>query len=207
MMTRLKHLDVLHIQDNEEISLGGNQDWYEEIWHQRAGCGPTNCATLLWYLAQTRPELKNLWPHAEQDKQNFLQFMDVVWDYVTPGNRGVNTTNMFTSGLEKYSRDIGLPLYCTAFEVSHRRNCRPSVEEMLLFIEDALAKDVPVAFLNLSNGALSNLDNWHWVTLVSIDRENGLCEMYDQGKSEMLDMPLWLKSSVLGGGFVTVKPQ
>ena len=39
---------------------------------------------------------------------------------------------------------------------------------MINFVRLGLDQDCPVAFLNLSNGRLTNLDSWHWVTITGL---------------------------------------
>ena len=70
------------------------------------------------------------------------------------------------------------------------------------FIEKALRRNQPVAFLNLSNGTLDNLDSWHWVTIVSLRGDDAM--IYDQGKARWVHLRQWLETSLMGGGFVTV---
>ena len=58
--------------------------------------------------------------------------------------------------------------------------------------------------MNLSNGAVRNLDNWHWVTLVSVNGELR-AEMYDQGRRQLIDIGLWLSTTTGGGAFVALE--
>lgn len=205
-MAQLKHLELFNITDGNVTHLAGNQDWYAELWHQRAGCGPTNSANVLWYLSQTRPGLRALCPYDGGTRQGFVELMDATWHYVTPGRRGVNTTKIFTDGVMRYAGDIGVALRCDVLEIPYQVAKRPDADSMLAFIDDALRQDLPVAFLNLSNGVLDNLDSWHWVTLISADTDAGTATMLDQGNKCELDMKKWLETTVFGGGFVVVKP-
>jgi hypothetical protein len=122
------------------------------------------------------------------------------------GQDGVNTTDMFIEGAIRYGKSKGVSLCHSVMEVSPRPSLRPSKEEMRAFMETAMQKDLPVAFLNLSNGALSNLDNWHWVTITAFDIKQFTAVMCDQGKQYEIEMDRWLHTTLMGGGLVTIEP-
>jgi len=76
----------------------------------------------------------------------------------------------------------------------------------LSFLEGGLIKDAPIAFLNLCNGQVKNLDPWHWVTIISLEyAENGKSasiKILDEGLIKKIDLALWYDTTTLGGGFV-----
>lgn len=206
-MTELRYLDVLRFADGENHSMGAQQDWFLDIWQQRAGCGPTACANMLWYMAHTDPEAGALCPHMSATRENATAFLHIIWNYVTPGNMGVNSTEILASGAQLYGLEKGVPLEADVLEVPRAARCRPDEGTVADFVLGALEADRPVAFLNLSNGALQNLDSWHWVTLVSFDRDSMAAGMLDEGKLSALDLRVWLSTTVLGGGFVALRRQ
>lgn len=198
----LRSPELLHIRPG---TYGADQLWYSSAWQQRAGCGPTVASHLLWYLSRTRPGCGALCPHDGAHRAGFLRLMEDVWQSVTPGVQGVNTTAIFTRGVERYGADRGVPLRCRVLNVPPLPPARPTPERLEGFLSGALADDLPVAFLNLSNGSLRCLESWHWVTLVALGP--GLAStMYDQGERKAPDLDLWLRSTTLGGGFVAVEP-
>jgi hypothetical protein len=203
---RSPHLLNMH-DETGVCSLGADQAWYPTRWQRQAGCGPTNCAQILWYLAQTRPSLKALAPYGCSQKSQMLSFMEDIWAFVTPGPMGVNRLSTFTSGALAYAQSRGLTLAPHTLDIPTRPTFRPDVRTMVAFIAQAISADLPVAFLNLSNGALHNLDNWHWVTLTAIDPAAGYAQMIDQGGKDSLDLPLWLRTTRIGGGFAVLAPQ
>ena len=74
----LKNPDLILLDDMHH---GGNQEWYEDEWHRRAGCGPTTASTLMYYLAQRDESKRALWPTAnERGKEDFVRLMHTVWD-------------------------------------------------------------------------------------------------------------------------------
>lgn len=206
-MATLQHIELYNIDAAGTTCYGGDQEWYGELWHRRAGCGPTNCANLLWYLSRTRKELAPLCPFDGSTRTGFTELMDALWDYVTPGRMGVNTTAIFTGGTLRYAQDTKTALVCRVLEVPRETHCRPGKEAVWNFLTEMIGADIPVAFLNLSNGALTNLDSWHWVTLVQADKETGCCDMLDGGRRCGIDLSLWLDTTIMGGGFVAILPQ
>jgi hypothetical protein len=90
--------------------------------------------------------------------------------------------------------------------VPEDKSIRPELADLVIFIEEALLKDVPVAFLNLCNGDENNLEPWHWVTIISLDYaddENSVfVNILDGGLIKKIDLSLWYNTTTLGGGFV-----
>lgn len=185
---------------------GGSQEWYPSDWQQRAGCGPTTGANLTFYIAGSHPGYRGLFPYPVKEKKEFIQHMEDIWRHITPGNMGVNTTDIFVKGGESFSRERGLPLTARQITIPAMRGQRPAGADIEAFIHEGLDKNLPVAFLNLSNGRVSNLDNWHWVTLVAHDPASGMATIYDQGQQISIDFSLWLRTTRLGGGLVYFEP-
>ncbi|MDL2225624.1 hypothetical protein LJC20_05450, partial [Eubacteriales bacterium OttesenSCG-928-M02] len=171
-----------------------------------AGCGPTVGAHLIWYLSRTRMGYEGLCAFDANTRQGMLKLMQASWGYITPTMHGVNKTSILEQGIKKYARDRGKRVKARVLDIQIGEGKRPSMEEVSAFLVGAIGDDLPVAFLNLSNGKLNNLDNWHWVTLVGFDPRTRMALMYDQGVHKEIDLALWLKSTLLGGGFVAVEP-
>lgn len=176
---------------------GVDQDWYARHWQRTAGCGPSTASNILRYYAG-RLRL----PLPVGSKEDMQRLMAWVWDYVRPGVMGLNSTARYAQGLDRLLRDIGSGLSTRALDVD--AGSSPAERARAAgFIREALAADQPVAFLNLSNGALKNLENWHWVTLTALDEgARGLtATAVDNGRLLRLDLGLWLESTARGGGF------
>ena len=139
-------------------------------------------------------------------KEGLLALMNTMWEYITPGNRGVNTTKMFYDGALLYGKDRGIDLKCRVLNIEAKKSLRPSILEMSSFIDNAMNADLPVAFLNLSNGTLKNLDNWHWVTITAYDSVKHTAIMCDQGSEHEIEMDTWIETTLLGGGLVVIEP-
>ena len=201
----IKEPQQLHFSANGTITHGADQAWYKDLWQIRAGCGPTACSHLIWYLAKTRNANKTLCTYEGNSKESILSLMEDVWSYVTPRRMGVNSTTILSNGALSYAKDRNNELCARVLEVPLIKSSRPCFGEVSDFISTALDKDLPVAFLNLSNGSLKNLDRWHWVTIVGT--EKGGVRMYDQCESKLIDIRQWLDTTTFGGGLVYIEPK
>ncbi len=199
----LPGLAALNIWDGNTLYHGGDQEWYLDNWQRKAGCGPTNCTNLLWFLAKTRKGCALLCEYDATQKEKFIQLMEEVWQHVTPGNMGVNTTAIFVDGAVEFAEDRGVSLRADTLEIASIYKGKRNEEEVQRFIAKALGRNLPVAFLNLSNGKLTNLDSWHWVTITALRGNEAM--IFDQGEAKWVDLHLWLETSMLGGGFVTLE--
>lgn len=185
---------------------GADQMWYTDLWQQRAGCGPTTAATCLSYLAQQQPKLAGLDTIRSHRARDFAGYMAQVWTHVTPTRKGLNSLPLYYDGCISFAAARGIRLSHRALEIPGR-SCFGRVDFAACadFVRRALSEDLPLAFLNFSNGALTNLDSWHWVPLIAAeDRPTGefLCQILDEGFEKTIDLALWHKSSYLGGGLV-----
>lgn len=205
----IKNPGFLKITDEatKNIYIGCDQNWYPSEWQRRAGCGPSVASNIFRYLilsglCSDRSERNNT-------KAEFIALMEEMWRYITPTLLGVNKTSIFYKGFLSYAKFHGLNLTYNCFNVPKRKTARKKLSELLLFLEEAISNDTPVAFLNLHNGEEKNLDSWHWVTITSIeyteDRQTILANILDGGSARKIDLSLWYSTTKLGGGFVYFK--
>lgn len=197
--------ELLDVTDEGQIFHGGDQEWYPEEWQRKAGCGPTAAASMVSYLAQTRPEYRALYPSGSWEKTDFLALMEEVWKHVTPGKRGVNTPHIFTKGLTEFAKEKKVSLPCRDLDVPRFKIARPTVDQCAAFLQAGLEQDSPVAWLNLHNGDVLGLDSWHWVVVISMELHSEgpiLCTYLDGGKEKTADFRLWFHSTKAGGGLV-----
>lgn len=201
----IKSPELLQIRDGMGISYGAHQIWYRGWIKRMSGCGPTAASNLLWYLCASRPErCRDLFAGDAAERSEMLRLMEAVWHYVTPGMRGVDRPAMLADGGVRYGQKSGVTLRSDILEISALKSERPDKKKVSVFLAEAFARDLPVAFLNLSNGTVRNLDNWHGVTLVSVDQKLQ-AEMYDQGRRQIIDVALWLETTTGGGAFITIE--
>jgi hypothetical protein len=197
--------DLFQIKAKNRIYQGANQIWYKTRFQRLAGCGPTTCSNIMWYLSRTKKGYQSLCEYDGSTKDGFLKLMEDVYKCVTPSMMGVRNTKMFITGALQYGLSKGITLECRELLIPSTGGERPEKEEVFKFLQDAFTKNLPVAFLNLSNGKLENLESWHWVTLMGINPETGFATMNDQSQVAEIDLALWLESSFKGGGFVAVE--
>jgi hypothetical protein len=199
----LSNIDAFKISDNDtgEVFYGCCQDWFGTGWQRLSGCGPSVAYNILMYHGRGCFAGGRI-----QNKSSCAAMMEEVWKYVTPTTRGIHTTEMLCERVMAYGASKGLTILSARCEVPEKRSLRPSPEEVTTFLEDALSRDIPVAFLNLCSGQEKNLDEWHWVTVAAIetggpDGRVPLCVL-DRGHIVEIDLALWLDTTNYGGGFV-----
>lgn len=202
----IKHSEWLQITTNDLILYGYNQGWYKTSFQRTRGCGPTAASMLLLYL--TIREVGGL-PYRSDSISSITEVLEDVWKFVTPGwLLGLNSTQKFCKGMEKLFRHYGLNWKCSRLSIAAIPSHRSSLAQVIKFLEDGIALDCPIAFLNLHKGKAKDLESWHWIVLVSLtydasqNRYMAVC--YDGGISITFDLGRWLETSRFGGGFVYV---
>ncbi|GEM_PF-39372 len=207
MNTRvIDKLDLFKIVDEStyDTYYGCDQNWYTTEWQRRSGCGPSVASNIIFYLNHTRPAFK-LGPYLNS-KESWLSLMEEIWEYVTPSQEGIPTTKMFYEAVITYAESKGLNVSYDFCDVPKDKSGSPPLSKILDFLERALTKDTPIAFLNLCNGAENNLDRWHWVTIIALEYTEGgnsiFIDILDEGIIKRIDLALWYNTTILGGGFV-----
>jgi len=205
MNVSILHPELLTITDEKtgKAFFGGFQEWYANEWHSMAGCGPTCAANLLSYLAFTRPALRSLYAYETMRLSDFTQHMEEVYQFVTPGNMGLNRLEMFTGGVEGFSRSRGVKAASHVFNVpGNMSKNRAPVSELAEFVKTGLEADCPIGFLNLTKGKVKNIQGWHWITITKaeIDDDNLMVCASDEGNEICFDLKLWYLSTRMRGG-------
>jgi len=192
MMVRIAKYELMNITNSAgDTFIGGSQEWYEDKWHKKSGCGPVAASNIVWY------KMRKLGLELE-----YCSIMLEMFDFVTPTIRGVDTSDIFINGLLSYAAKHGMDISPRVLEIPKKKRERPDADTLRDFIINALKADSPVAFLNLSNGSVTNLENWHWVTITAIDPDTMLTEICDYGKVIEINISEWLETSMLGGALV-----
>ena len=132
--------------------------------------------------------------------------MQEMWDSVTPTLAGIPTTRMLYEAVIDYTKAHGLTVENHVFDVPDKMLLRSPLSEAIAFIEAALIRDVPVAFLNLCNGDEKKLSSWHWVTIIALDYAEDGAEAFitilDEGLIANINLAIWYNTTTMGGGFV-----
>ena len=191
-------------ESTNEAYYGCSQEWYTTEWQCLSGCGPTAASNIIHYLNHTQPNLVS--EQSFYSKEGCLSLMEEIWSYVTPTTEGINTTKMFYEAMLTYIKSKGLNAEFEFCDLPEDKALRPEFLVILSFIERALSKDAPVAFLNLCNGEEKNLEQWHWVTIISLEHieygKSASIKILDEGQIKNIDLALWYNTTTLGGGFV-----
>ena len=206
MITKsISNLSLLKIVDESTLQTyyGCDQEWYTTEWQRISGCGPTVVSNIILYL--TRPAFgigQNF-----NSKEKCLLLMNEIWEYVIPiKGKGIPTTKLLYEDVLTYATAKKLNVEYDFCDVSKGKSRRPKLLDVMIFLEGALLKDTPIAFVNLCNGDEKNLDPWHWVTIISIEYAEGgdsaFVTILDEGIIKKMDLALWYNTTTLGGGFV-----
>ncbi len=198
---------LLNITAPHKTFVGGSQYWYTDHWHRMSGCGPTAASNLIWYLSRSRPTLSALCAVADGSQAAYQTLQRDMFTFITPGMGGVNTSTMFVDGALRYAKAHGVTLQTSFLDIPKRPFTRPTLAQTRDFLLTALQADVPVAFLNLSNGTLTTLDGWHWVTILGYDPTTNEAQISDQGNVFAIPFAEWWRTSLLGGALVTLQAQ
>jgi len=196
--------EYLRIHDKRgTFSFGLDQEWYPMLWQRRAGCGPTTASNLMLYYQQRQiPRLV--------EKEEALLLMQELWGLVTPGIMGVHLLSQFTKGVGVFLPKLPNAMCEQTLKIPKAKGKRPSLGKVVDFLVSSFEADSPVAFLNLSKGTLSNLDEWHWVTLIAVEQEGEgepvYATLYDAALTWKIDLGLWLETTTRGGGFISYLP-
>ena len=195
---RLKMFDTA-----DKVMYGCDQEWYPTPWQRMSGCGPSVASNVLLYLQRAG---RIRFPIEVHDKTDFITLMEHVWKYVTPTSQGLYLLSHFCQGMTAIFESIQSAIQCETLDIPWKGKSRPDFSTVMDFIRTGISQDAPIAFLNLSNGSLKNLDGWHWVTVIALDHdeknETTYLDLFDNGKSVRINLTEWYTTTVLGGGFI-----
>ena len=196
MKANIKNIDLMKVKDNESIYYGFSQEWYKDIWQQRAGCGATVASSIINYYNQ----IDNF---KEVEIADAVKIMEELWYYLLPTYYGLNSVKLFYDGIKNYYNNKEVIIDYINVDIKNK----PSLDEIINFIGKELSEDRPIAFLNLCNGEEKNLDKWHWVVVVEIFKENGeyFLNIIDDKKIKKINLSLWYGTMTNDGGFITFR--
>ena len=196
MKANIKNIDLMKVKDNESIYYGFSQEWYKDIWQQKAGCGATVASSIINYYNQ----IDNF---KEVEIADAVKIMEELWYYLLPTYYGLNSVKLFYDGIKNYYNNKEVIIDYINVDIKNK----PSLDEIINFIGKELSEDRPIAFLNLCNGEEKNLDKWHWVVVVEIFKENGeyFLNIIDDKKIKKINLSLWYGTMTNDGGFITFR--
>lgn len=196
MRAKIKNLNLFQVIDNEKTYYGFSQEWYKDIWQQKAGCGATVASSIINYYNQIRnfKEIRIF---------DALKIMEELWFYLLPTEHGLNSIKLFYDGIKKFYNNKKVLIDYINVDIKNK----PNLNDIINFISKELSEDKPIAFLNLCNGEENNLDKWHWVIVVEIFEENGnyFLNIIDDKEITKINLSLWYRTITNDGGFITFK--
>lgn len=202
----LAHIDYLQVtgQDSCEVFCGSDQEWYRMEQQRLTGCGPSVAANILFYISRKRKE-----NCCGKSREDLLRYMEMAWQYVTPLSNGIPSTALFREKMEHYAANQNENFQFFILDIPSELKRRPILCEVIQFVQKGLCADTPIAFLNLDNGAETALETWHWVTIAAIyteEPDTAEIDICDEGIKKRINLSLWLKTTVQGGGFIYLLP-
>ena len=186
------NLDNFKIRDQIDC-YGGNQDWYNSYYKRLAGCAPVTASNITMYELRKNSNKEYL-------KHEFIELMNDLWNYITPGIMGVDKVEKYMQGYDKYIKTNNIGLTSSKIFYTKSKN----KEELKKYLTEALEQNHPVAFLNLNNGKEENLESWHWTTIVGLETKNGNSKVLisDEGYLKEIDLTLWFETKAREGSFI-----
>ena len=153
-----KELSMIHIYENNQlIGYGGNQEWFEDSWAQKAGCASVLASHLYtYYLSLHR-----------LSKKEFLKIMNIMYSYFTPGRHGYpflyKFARTFCQVMQKQHIDLK-PVYLKKPQ---------SYQQAMNFVKKSIDDHHPVCLLILFHQAPElEDDNWHWVCITGYKEDD-----------------------------------
>ncbi|WP_288314971.1 hypothetical protein [uncultured Dialister sp.] len=175
-MTEICHPEWITVTADGSAHKGYDQDWYPEKRQQISGCGPTVGSMMAAYT-QRKLEKKEI-----TTKDGAVEQMLEIWPYATPHLHGLYKTRWLMEGLNHYFSDKNLSAEAEMISIPSIRMLAPSFVKVKKFIQEGLAGDWPVGFLNLHSGGESIPYHWHWMILVRMEEAGGrtICTLWDE---------------------------
>jgi hypothetical protein len=200
----LRHLENIHVVNHSgQEYFGCDQNWYSSEWQQMSGCGPSTASTLLLYLQKSG---RVDFPIHGLEQKDCKLLMENVWSHITPTQDGIYLVEQFCTGIQSFASSHRFSLDCQSLEIPESIELRPELADVVGFIACGLDQDCPIAFLNLSKGAVINLEEWHWVTIVALEtdekQDQVFVTIFDGDKSDKIDFKCWYQTTIDGGALI-----
>ncbi|MCD7949467.1 MAG: hypothetical protein LUG12_04280 [Erysipelotrichaceae bacterium] len=144
-------LDIPIIYDHGEvIGYGGNQDWFDDIWAQRAGCASILGSNLYGYYHH-----QNIY-----ELEEFLPIMEEMFSLMEPGYMGYPYLKKFGNSFSKKINNDGYTL-----KPIYQKKSK-NYKHAFTFVKESIDEGHPVGMLILHHRAKElEDDNWHWICI------------------------------------------
>lgn len=193
----IRHPELVAIDGSDgKIYFGARTRWLPEEMRELRG-GAVAAAEMISYLAATRDNLGDLYPpRTRRTQAEFEMLMAQVWDAIAPPNGASLTLSGFVDGLNAFAQRAGHRL---VFNELNIRGHQPSADRCQGFIDDAMVRDTPVAFLTRTHGENGEiLRNWALI----VGQVGNRVILADDGVQRPIDFRLWHDTTCMGGALV-----
>ena len=156
----MPELKLTHIFDNDKlIGYGGNQDWFQDDWAKKAGCGSVLGSNIYAYYMGIEMCYKN----------QFLDIMNDLYTYMTPGRMGFPYFYKFAHKMIERMDKENIRLKPKYLKKSQ------SINQSIEFVVNSIDHGHPVGVLILSHRAKElEEDNWHWICISGYEKEDDM---------------------------------
>lgn len=183
------------LDDNKmkvDFYYGGKQDWlrtqnYVPELMANKSCGAAVISNICHYMSYSDVRFKKIVNKPLNNKESYTFFMNEIYEAIRPKIWGVPSIGLIVYRFRTFAKKQGIKLDYKKLIVTG------NLEEVVLFIKEALGKDIPLALItwNSKNKELSN----HWVTVTGIYKEDN--EYYfvtsNWGKKKVYNLNTWVK--------------
>lgn len=193
-----KELDYVRIGD----AIGGNQDWFLDPFMRGGGCAAVTACDLNIYLAGQKG-LRELYPYnaLQPTKEEYIRFSRRMKPYLYPRWRGIDTLDIYLSGIRSYWEDAGCT-QLTAEGLEGTREEAAARDAIRLQIDRGMP--VPYLLLRHKNPAFRDYV-WHWFNLAGYEEFDGsfYVKAVTYGEHQWLDLgALWDTGESPKGGLI-----
>lgn len=190
---------------NIEGAIGWNQNWFKDLSMYFGGCAAVTVCDLCIHMARQKG-IKSLYPFDANslNKGDYIAFSKTIKKYLGPRLRGVDTLELYISGLLNYWREIGLDSL-NAESISGTVPWTESKNLIKKQIDSGMI--VPFLLLNHKNRTMKNYQ-WHWFNLAGYKEDQGefLVKAVTYGSFHWLNLQeLWDTGYNRKGGIICIK--
>lgn len=181
----LAHTDFLSIQGKNRRYYGGDQAWYAQRFHRKAGCGTVAVACITAYLGlyDGKPQLyAGKQEGGRLTVPGFLPHMDAVMETLSPTSFGIPWVPYLQRGAERFMQTRQMEV-AEWFSLHGVCRCESSLRNAEAYLLCNLINNRPMACIHWGGvKALpvlnpdhvpegKNVDmNWHWVIVTGMER-------------------------------------
>ena len=196
-------LELPYFYINGEV--GGNQDWFMDAWMHIGGCGALTACDFCIQQALHAGKA-GLVPAGAvpATRREYSRFGMIMKPYLRPRMSGIDRTEIWIDGFQKYLDDAGE----TGYEMDSLEGGRPW-QEAAAAIRDRIAAGIPVPILTLKHRdpALKDFE-WHWYPAVGFEGEGEdfVIKVATYGEAHWLHFRnLWETGYAEKGGIVLIR--